>query len=127
MQPKGAFVMVTLYARLALRQAALLCVAVASFVAAAWSQSTMGAVSGTVRDASSAVVPNAAITLTNADTNVSQNTRTNEVGFYIFPDVAPGPYRLSAQSPGMQKFEGAFVVRVTERLVIDPSLKPGET
>src|SRR5215471_3588786 len=93
----------------------------------AWCQTTMGAVSGTVRDASGAVVPNAAITLTSVSTNVSQSTNTNGVGFYIFPDVLPGPYRLSAQSAGMQKFEGTFVVRVTERLVIDPSLKPGET
>ena len=27
----------------------------------------------------------------------------------------------------MQKFEGALVVRVAERLVVDPALKPGET
>jgi hypothetical protein len=73
------------------------------------------------------VVPNASITLTNTATNTNQATTANEVGFYIFPDVVPGAYHLSAQSPGMQKFEGAFVVRVTQRVVIDPALQPGQT
>src|SRR5260370_1603771 len=99
----------------------------AAAVPCAWSQPTMGAVSGTVRDPSGAVVPNATVGLTNTATNISQNTNANEVGFYIFPDVAPGSYHLSVLSPGMQKFEGALVVRVAERLVIDPALKPGET
>src|SRR5713101_6504116 len=96
-------------------------------VPCAWTQTTMGAVSGTVRDQSGAVIPNAPITLTNSATNISQSTHTNEVGFYIFPDVSAGPYRLSAQFAGMQKFEGNLIVRVTERMVVDPVLQPGQT
>src|SRR6266478_6022399 len=92
-----------------------------------WSQGTMGAVSGTVRDPSGAVIPNVALVLTNTATNVVVNTVTNEVGFYIFPSVVPGSYTLSAQSAGMQKFEGAVTLRVAERLVIDPALTPGAT
>src|SRR6266446_3197932 len=86
-----------------------------------------GAVSGTVRDQSGAVIPNAALVLTNTATNVVVNTVTNGVGFYIFPSVVPGAYTLSAQSAGMQKFEGAFTIRVAERIVIDPALTPGAT
>src|SRR5713226_3733688 len=106
--------MATLYSHLTLRLVVLLLAATAWFVPCALSQTTMGAVSGTVRDPSGAVVPNPAITLLNAATNISQATNGNEVGFYIFPAVVPGSYHLSAQSAGMQKFEGAFVVRVTE-------------
>jgi hypothetical protein len=87
----------------------------------------MGAVSGTVRDQSGGVIPEAAVVLTNTATNVVAKTVTNGVGFYIFPSVVPGSYTLSAQSAGMQKFEGAVVVRVTERLVVDPVLTPGAT
>src|SRR5215472_15205880 len=90
-----------------------------------WSQTTMGAVSGTVRDQSGGVIPKAAIVLTNTATNVIASTVTNGLGFYIFPSVVPGNYTLSAQSAGMQKFEGAIVVRVTERVVVDPVLSPG--
>ena len=56
---------------------------------AVWSQTTMGGVSGTVRDKTGAVIPNASIGLTNTATNAVVNTVTNEVGFYIFPSVAP--------------------------------------
>src|SRR6185436_16678122 len=83
--------------------------------------------SGTVRDPSGAVIPNVALVLSNTATNVVVNTVTNEVGFYIFPSVQPGSYTLTAQSPGMQKFEGSLTVRVAERLVVDPSLTPGLT
>jgi len=77
-----------------------------------WAQGTLGALSGTVRDPSGAVIPNVALVLSNTATNVVVNTVTNEVGFYIFPSVQPGSYTLTAQSPGMQKFEGSLTVRV---------------
>src|ERR1041384_1801284 len=100
---------------------------IAVLVRPACSQTTMGALSGTVRDQSGAVIPGAALALTNTATNAVFETKTNEVGFYIFPSVVAGNYNLSAQSAGMQKFEGALVIRVTERVVIDPVLTPGVT
>src|SRR5215467_12266121 len=108
----------------------LLCISVLSAFTLAtpmWAQSTLGAVSGTIRDQSSAVVPNAAVVLTNTATNNSLDTNSNGAGFYIFPDVVAGAYHLTVQSPGMQKYEGSFTVRVTERVVIDPVLTPGQT
>src|SRR5215467_3384462 len=113
--------------RLMIRTGILLLILIAALAIAphAWPQTTMGGVSGTVRDPTGAVIPNAAVGLTNTATNTVVNTVTNESGFYIFPSVAPGNYTLSAQSPGMQKFEGAFTVRVADRVVIDATLTPG--
>src|SRR5687767_5537035 len=102
----------------------LIVIALLMAAPAAWSQTTMGGVSGTVRDQTGAVIPNTAIGLTTTATNAVAKTVTNDVGFYIFPSVAPGNYTLTAQSPGMQKFEGAFTVRVADRVVIDPSMIP---
>ena len=31
---------------------------------------------------------------------------TNDSGVYVFPGTFPGPYRLTAEAPGMQKYEG---------------------
>src|SRR6476660_3331206 len=114
-------------AKVSMRMRVLLSLFLAAFCMAprGWPQTTMGGVSGTVRDQTGAVIPNVAIGLTNTATNAVVNTVTNEVGFYIFPSVAPGTYTLSAQSPGMQKFEGTFTVRVADRVVIDPSMTPG--
>ena len=107
----------------------LLCILIAALLVApcGWTQTTMGAVSGTVHDPSGGVIPNVSVVLTNTATNVVATTNTNEVGFYIFPAVVPGSYSLTAESPGMQKFEGTFIVRVADRVVIDPALTPGAT
>lgn len=93
----------------------------------AWPQAGMGTVSGTVRDQTGAAIPNAAVVLINAATNVSSSTQCNEVGFYFYPSVVVGSYRLSVEAPGMTKFEGTFVVQVAQRVVIDPVLRPGQT
>ncbi|MCX6638605.1 MAG: carboxypeptidase-like regulatory domain-containing protein, partial [Acidobacteria bacterium] len=78
----------------------------------AWPQASTGNVSGTVRDESGAVMPSAAVTLTNTATNVASKTTANEVGYYQFPGIVPGPYLLSVEAPGMQKFEGGLTVQV---------------
>lgn len=104
----------------------LVCVA-AWLIPCALPQASTGKVSGTVRDQTGGVIPGTQITLTNTETNGASATQTNEVGFYVFPSVMPGPYRLAVSSPGMQKYEGLITVSVSQSAVIDPVLKPGLT
>jgi len=107
---------------------AVLTIILALVVAAcAWPQASTGSVSGTVRDQTGAVIPGAAVVLTNTATNVTSRTQTNEVGFYMFPGITPGSYRLEVEQPGMQKFEVTATVQVARSVVIDPVLKPGQT
>ncbi|MEK7403839.1 MAG: carboxypeptidase-like regulatory domain-containing protein [Acidobacteriota bacterium] len=96
-------------------------------VAVAWSQASTATVSGTVRDQSGAVLPAAAVALTNTATNVTLKTTANAVGFYIFPGIVPGPYRLSVEAAGMQKFEGTLTVQVQQSAVVNPVLRVGQT
>lgn len=56
----------------------------------AWTQSSAGAVSGTVRDQTGAVIPGASVSIVNTATNVKAPTKANEAGFDLFPGVAPG-------------------------------------
>src|ERR1044071_513424 len=97
------------------------------FATAAWPQASTGIVSGTVRDQSGGIIPNALVVLTSIATHISSTTRTNEAGLYFFPGVVIGEYRLSVEFPGMERFQGAFTVQVGQRVVIDPVLKPGQT
>src|SRR5262245_15474124 len=90
-----------------------------------WSQTTLGAVSGTVRDETGAARPRAQLVRTNVASNVVATTNTYEVGFYICPGWPPGSYSLTAKSPGMQKFDGSLVVRGSGRVVVGPVLSPG--
>jgi hypothetical protein len=92
----------------------------------AWSQTSAGTVNGTVRDQSGAVMPNVNVVVANADTNVTSTTRTNEAGFYFFPGLNPGAYKLTVESAGMQKYEGTFTLLTAQSVVIDPVMKPGQ-
>ena len=93
----------------------------------AWSQASSTTVRGTVHDQAQAVVPQASVKLTNTDTNVLHETKTNEAGLYVFPGLTPGPYRLAVESPGMQAFEGALTVQVQQDAVVDVVLQLGQT
>jgi Carboxypeptidase regulatory-like domain len=86
-------------------------------------QSSAGAVSGTVRDQTGAVIPGAAVSIVNTATNVKVLTRANEAGFYLFPGVAPGSYVITVEFTGMQKYEGNVAVQVSQSVVIDPTLQ----
>jgi TonB family protein len=56
--------------------------------------------SGTVFDPSGAVIPGAAIVVTNLQTNVAQSTSSDAAGDYSFSQLAPGDYSLKADLPG---------------------------
>jgi hypothetical protein len=60
-------------------------------------------ISGQVTDASGSVLPNAAITVTNQDTGLVRNTRTNGDGVYVVPDLPTGKYRVSAEAPAFAR------------------------
>ena len=97
------------------------------FLTAGWPQASSSSVGGTVRDPGQAVVPRASVTLTNTATNVARTTLSNESGLYAFPGVFPGPYRVSVESPGMQKYEANFTIQVQQDATIDVSLQVSQT
>jgi TonB family protein len=57
-------------------------------------------VSGTLRDASGAVLPGVQVTLTDADSGKGPSTVSDANGAFRFRDVAPAMYRLEARLPG---------------------------
>src|SRR5262245_29184817 len=63
-------------------------------------QSVNAAVSGTVTDVTGALLPAVTVTATNMETGVITTTHTNETGFYNFPSLQPGIYKISASRSG---------------------------
>ncbi len=59
---------------------------------------------GNVTDASGASVVNAAVTVTNIDTNVLTKTKTNEDGAYYVPFLITGNYSITVEAPGFKKY-----------------------
>src|SRR5580698_4815119 len=61
----------------------------------------VGAIGGTVSDASGAVLPGATVTLSNPGTiGGNQEGITNERGAYQFVRLVPGRYSVKAELPG---------------------------
>jgi len=90
-------------------------------------QASTSTVRGVVRDQTGAVVPNAPVAVTHTATNITTRTTTNGVGFYIFPGLLPGAYRLTAEAPGMQNFEATLTAQVQQDVSVDIVLKVGQT
>jgi hypothetical protein len=67
-----------------------------------FSQGLYSAATGTVTDASGALIPGVEVKATNVDTGVSSTTVTNETGSYNFPSLLPGKYTITASLPGFQ-------------------------
>jgi hypothetical protein len=98
---------------------------VLSLVPCAWAQENATIV-GTVVDASSAVVPNAEITLTNTATSQVRTATSNSSGIYLFANVGVGHFTLNASAKGFQKYAKTdIVVNTDQTLKEDISLTVG--
>src|SRR5437762_3440065 len=85
-----------------------------------------GAVTGTVTDATGAIVPGVTVTLTSTDTNQTRTAITGEDGSYRFGLLPPGTYGVKFTIPGFKTSEVSTVtVRVTETLVLNRALEVG--
>ncbi len=89
---------------------------------------TVGEITGEVRDQSGANAPNAAVTATNAETNVSRSTVTNSVGVYSFPGLTPGIYNVKASVPGFQTVVKSNIqLQVQQTARVDFELSVGQS
>src|SRR5437867_8235668 len=92
----------------------------------AWGQAT-AQISGTVHDASGAVLPGVEITATQTETGIARTTITNETGFYVLPSLPLGPYRLEAALMGFRTFvQTGIVLQVNGNIVVNPALEVGQ-
>ncbi|MGH9818146.1 MAG: carboxypeptidase regulatory-like domain-containing protein, partial [Candidatus Acidiferrales bacterium] len=91
--------------------------------APAWSQDT--ALTGTVTDATGAVVPAAEVAITNQATGAVRTVTSGEDGKYVFPQLSPGKYRIEIKSTGFktaQKSDIAIEVGITTRFDVTLSV-----
>src|ERR1700680_554896 len=78
-----------------------------------------GSILGTVRDATSATVPNVAVTITNVETNLTQQTTTDPTGEYRFLAVPVGTYKVEASHDGFRNFiAGTVMMAVNQESVV---------
>ncbi len=75
----------------------------AAACASLWAQGNLGGLTGTVTDSSGAAVPDAALKLTNVQTNATSSVTADSSGVYNFRAVQPGAYRLEVEKQGFKK------------------------
>jgi hypothetical protein len=92
-----------------------------------WAQTAgTGALTGTVKDPSGAVVPSAMVTATSLDSGQVRTAMTGSDGSYKFNLLPPGNYRVRFEAPGFKPVEiPAATVSVTETSVLDRNLEVG--
>ncbi|HUL16906.1 MAG TPA: carboxypeptidase-like regulatory domain-containing protein [Terriglobales bacterium] len=83
---------------------------------------------GTVTDASGAVVPDANVTVTNVGTNVVHNAVTTSEGTFYITDLIPGTYTVKVEKSGFQTAVVKNVnVYVSQIATANAVLKTGST
>src|SRR5579859_6683559 len=65
-------------------------------------QLSSATVTGVVRDSSGSVIPGVHLVLRNVDTTVEHTSQSNSTGNYVFLNITPGQYTLSATASGFQ-------------------------
>jgi hypothetical protein len=92
-----------------------------------YAQVDTGGITGTVKDASGAVIPGAKVTLTNEGTSYSVSTVSDSAGTYTFTPVKIGSYKVTAEFQGFQtSVHPGVTVNVQQTVVVDFALQPGQ-
>jgi hypothetical protein len=109
--------------RHSLRFLALVC-ALAAVARPAAAQSTYGAVVGVVTDSTDAVLPGAAVTLREVQTNVTRSTTSGADGNYEFLNLTQGRYQVTVEMSGFSRVTTEpFPVAARQTVRIDLEMK----
>jgi hypothetical protein len=85
-----------------------------------------GSISGTVKDPSGSLLPNAEVTVREVNTGLLYHTHTDGKGYYTLPVLPVGRYELDIQAPGFRGYQRKDVVLDTNAaLSLNASLQVG--
>lgn len=108
------------------RQIVWLALACVLGVRMAAGQQSTASVSGVVADESGAMIPHAMVNATSEATGTLRETESNGDGFYSFPQLAPGHYRLTWKHEGFNTLEKSGIgLTVGDSLRLDVTLPLG--
>ena len=95
---------------------------------AVYGQSTNGSITGVIRDASGAVVPEAAVTIQNTGTGFVYTANSTATGNYTIAQLPTGIYELKVEASGFKSFERrGLTVEPANVLRIDIPMEIGAT
>ncbi len=99
----------------------------ALFFSANAQTTTVGTISGTVRDEKGAVVPRAEVSIQDERTGASRSVNSDDNGFYLAPSLPAGRYTVSTAPRGFKKTVATSVdLHVSENKVVNLDLQVGQ-
>jgi len=88
---------------------------------------TVGTISGTVRDEKGAIVPKAEVSIQREGTGTSRTVTADDNGFYLAPSLPAGLYTISTAPHGFKKTVASAVdLHVAENKVVNLDLQVGQ-
>jgi hypothetical protein len=92
----------------------------------AFAQVDQGTITGVVQDSTGAVIPNANVSLTNTDTGLVLQIKSNASGLFTFSPIKIGAYSISVTAPGFEGYtQKNLQLDIGARLNVPVSLQPG--
>src|SRR6185437_1929199 len=92
----------------------------------AFAQVDQGTITGVVQDSTGAAIPDASITLTNTDTGLVFQGKSDSSGVYVFSPIKIGNYKVSADHEGFSTTNQQNVhLDVQQRLAVNIVLQTG--
>src|SRR3954451_8608480 len=92
-----------------------------------WSQVVGGAISGTVHDATGALLPSANVIVRNLETGSERRLTTDDGGRYTAPSIAVGDYEVVAAKDGFASQQKTRIhLVVGQNVAVDFTLAVGE-
>ena len=87
---------------------------------------TNSALTGTVKDPSGAVIPNASIVIRDATAQNVRTVTTDRTGRYVVDELLPGNYKVEAQAPGFNTQQVTVTVAGSQQSVANVILEVGQ-
>lgn len=81
---------------------------------------------GVVTDAQGAVIPQAIVAITNADTSAQRSAVSGAMGAYAFVEVPPGSYTIEVQRPGFSTYKAQLTLQVSVPATLNVQLLIGK-
>src|SRR6266576_6052238 len=83
-------------------------------------------VSGTIRDTSGSVVPEARVQLTQTSTGLARSATSDSDGSYLIPNLPIGPYQLQVTKEGFRTHtQTGIVLQVSSNPLLNVTLELG--
>jgi len=99
----------------------------AAVLTPAFAQVETARITGTVTDASGAVIPGVQITMVHVQTNRKVAATTNEAGQYVSIPLSLGDYRGEAEAPGFKRaVRTGITLQVQQTAVVDFKMQVGD-